>query len=237
MKTLKTILIVTALAVVGYFAYQYFHKGGSNQSLADCNFSIVVPKKQIVTAIDSCGYKASRKYTTNKGLKPWIKVEYAWTFSIQFKVELDKLHLDYNKKTKVLKIGVDELNGNDMLNFNIQQGYPKVSSSMTWNEKGNQADKYLGQYLTTLTKTIKQSEYSGKNIEDYKLEGWQESIAKDILGRSNRTNKATVIATSRKTIVETLMHLFGELKYDTTGVTPIVTISKLTVFGENVPVE
>ena len=61
---------------------------------------------------------------------------------MQFKVELSDLYLSYDETAKRLNIRVVGLDGNDKLNF--VKGNPRVSSGNGWNEKGDHAEKYLG---------------------------------------------------------------------------------------------
>lgn len=230
MKTIKVILILIVIAVVGYFAYDLFVKKGFNKSLARCNFSEVIPKKQIVTAIDSTGYNAYRKYSVD-GIAflpdPYITVEYNWQFSIQFKVELNNLQLTYDENANQLNITVSELDGTDKLNF--EKGNPKVDSGHGWNEKGGQADQYLGKYLQTFSEVAKKCEYSGKTVDVYLNDGWQKKIVNAMI---NSQNKDKVVAESKQSIAETISGLLTQAKFDLSETVINVEIETLNVFGE-----
>lgn len=230
MKTIKLILILIVIAVVGYFAYTMFGDKVFNRTLARCNFSEVIPKKQLVTAIDSTGYNAYRKYSVD-GIgflpDPYITVEYNWTFSTQFKVELSNLQLSFDEANNQLNIKVLELDGTDKLNFD--KGQPKVDSGKGWNEKGNQADHYLGKYLQNFSEVAKKCEYSGKTVDAYLNEGWQKKIVNAMVTTQNRDK---VIETSKKTISETISGILSQAGFDLTETAINVDIEKLNVFGE-----
>jgi hypothetical protein len=234
MKTIKTILILIVIAVVGYFAYDLFVKKNQNKTLAKCNFSEIIPKKQIVTAIDSTGYSAYRKYSVD-GIAflpdPYIKVTYNWQFSLQFKIELSDLYLSYDESANRLKIRVVELAGNDKLNFD--KGKPKVDSGNGWNEKGDHADKYLGKYLQSFTEVAKKAEYSDKRAENYLSEKWQISIVNEMISNNNK-NK--ILEESTKTISETIKGILVQVGYNLTETQIDVQIDRLIVFGEIIAV-
>jgi len=148
---MKKVLIVIAVAAIAFFVYHYF-QDKHNKGLASVNFNEVVIEKKLEVAKDMSNYFFSRRYQTPKGLRPWIEVKTNYEFEVPFYVECKDLKFKNISDTS-LTVVVNEIKADALQNQRTVD--LKVKSSTFWNEKGDQSEKYLVNFIPEMCKNVK----------------------------------------------------------------------------------
>ena len=236
---MKKFLYVITIAVVAYFAYQFYQKK-FNVGLGSVDFNEVVIEKKLEVAKDKSNYFFSRHYKTNNGLgrfginriKPWIEVKTNYQFEVPFYVECKNLKFK-NVSDSTLTVIVDELTADalqnpEAVNLNVKSGNG-------WNEKGEHANQYLLDYIPDMCKKIKQTQYTNSDLNTIGMDGWQKDIMNSIVNHPQGISRKELSVKAKlgvKGIVEEFIQGLGLTKKQKINIK--IELKKLVIFGKSV---